>query len=189
MPGPRVHQAAEPVDGLDCDWVRGCPTSTSLDLLLRQVTSPVHSSKPCPERPKDIDLWIEAGPGRVLTRAGRRVGFRRRWSRSKWAASPSAGLLRAAGAAYALGVPLNPAILPTAVEPSLSDQLAASVLCQPLRAGPHTGWARRGSGSSRRHRSGCRVTIEAGPLTDSVARAGAVPSGGEGRITDQVGER
>ncbi len=36
-------------------------------LLLRQVTSPVRFLEAMSEAAKDIDLWIEAGPGRVLT--------------------------------------------------------------------------------------------------------------------------
>ena len=47
---------------------------TSAGSLLRQVTAPVRFLEAMNAAAEDIDLWIEAGPGRVLSRAGRRAG-------------------------------------------------------------------------------------------------------------------
>ena len=93
--------------------VTGAPLPTDADvraLLLRQVTSPVRFLEAMGAADVGIDLWIEAGPGRVLS------GLAAGWIRTPVVAIESGGeslqgLLRAAGAAFALGAPLRPAAL------------------------------------------------------------------------------
>jgi enediyne polyketide synthase len=80
------------------------------ELLLGQVTSPVRFLEAMVGAAQGIDLWIEAGPGRVLT------GLVEGWLPAPVVATEIGGesfggLLRAAGAAFALGTPLDPAPL------------------------------------------------------------------------------
>jgi enediyne polyketide synthase len=83
-------------------------------LLISQLTSPVRFAEALAAAADRVDLWIEVGPGRALSElAGETL-----------AAAPVApviamdaggpsitGLLKAAGAAFALGTPLNTAVL------------------------------------------------------------------------------
>ena len=93
--------------------VTGAPLPTDADvraLLLRQVTSPVRFLEAMGAAAVGIDLWIEAGPGRVLS------GLAAGWIRAPVLAMEAGGeslqgLLRVAGAAFALGAPLRPAAL------------------------------------------------------------------------------
>ncbi|MGP0065494.1 MAG: SDR family NAD(P)-dependent oxidoreductase [Isosphaeraceae bacterium] len=80
------------------------------ELLLRQVTSPVRFLEAMAGAAEGIDLWIEAGPGRVLT------GLVEGWLTAPVVAielggDTVGGLLRAAGMAFALGAPLETAPL------------------------------------------------------------------------------
>ena len=76
-------------------------------LLLRQVTAPVRFLEAVETVAADIDLWIEVGPGRVLT--GLAVGWMAAPAIATEAGGPSLrGLLRAVGAAFALGAPIAP---------------------------------------------------------------------------------
>ncbi len=117
--------------------VTGARLSPDVDvrgLLLRQVTSPVRFLEAMSSAAEGIDLWIEAGPGRVLS------GLVDGWLPAPVVAievggESLGGLLGAVGAAFALGAPLEPAALHRpARQPSLPDPVAASVLRQPLRA-------------------------------------------------------
>jgi enediyne polyketide synthase len=85
------------------------------ELLLSQLTSPVRFTDALAAAAERVDLWIEVGPGRALSElAGEALAA---------AASPVpvialdaggpsiAGLLKAAGAAFALGTPLDTAVL------------------------------------------------------------------------------
>ena len=138
-------------------------------LLLSQVTSPVHFLGAMSEGTKDIDLWIEAGPGRILT------GLAAGWIPSpviaiEAGAESVAGLLHAAGAAYALGVPLNTAILrdgrwsrpfPINWRPRFFAnpcELAPVPVVRDDAPDPPAGSLEPGA----------RVTIDAGPVADSV---------------------
>ena len=94
------------------------------------------SSRRWPRRPASIDLWIEAGPGRVLS------GLVAGWIRAPVVAIEAGGeslrgLLRAAGAAFALGAPIRPAPCSTADSTRpFPIPWQPAVLRQPLRAGP-----------------------------------------------------
>lgn len=75
-------------------------------LLLRQVTAPVRFLEAMNAADEGIDLWIEAGPGRVL------AGLATDWVQAPVVSIEAGGeslrgLLRVAGAAYALGAPVR----------------------------------------------------------------------------------
>jgi enediyne polyketide synthase len=76
------------------------------DLLIRQVTSPVRFAEAMVEAASGIDLWIEVGPGRVLSGLlPELIPAPAVWTE---AAGPSlVGLLDAIGAAFALGAPVT----------------------------------------------------------------------------------
>ena len=86
------------------------PESDLKELLLAQVTRPVRFTEALAAARELADLWIEVGPGHALTDlAGETLD---RPVLSLDAGGPSlAGLLKAAGAAFALGVPIDPAAL------------------------------------------------------------------------------
>ena len=81
------------------------------ELMLEQVTSPVRFIEAITSAEEQgIDLWIEVGPGRVLR------GLVEQSSKEpvisiEIGSESLGGLLCAAGAAYALGAPLDPAML------------------------------------------------------------------------------
>jgi enediyne polyketide synthase len=76
------------------------------ELLLRQVTSPVRFAAAMVEAAAGIDLWIEVGPGRVLS--GLVPELIPAPVLSTEAGGPSLiGLLGAVGAAFALGAPVT----------------------------------------------------------------------------------
>ncbi len=79
-------------------------------LLVRQVTEPVRFTAAL-EAARDLaDLWIEVGPGRALTELAAESTDRPVLALD--AGGPSiAGLLQAAGAAFALGIPVETAVL------------------------------------------------------------------------------
>jgi len=81
------------------------PDADLTELLDRQMTSPVRLIEAVANVQNDIDLWIEAGPGKVLS------GLTRRLVGSPVVSTDAGGeslrgLLHAAGAAFALGVPI-----------------------------------------------------------------------------------
>ena len=93
--------------------VSGVPLTRGEDLqalLCRQVTSPVRFIEAVTLAAREVDLFIEVGPGRVLTGlVGEIVG---KPVVGLDAAGPSLqGLLHAAGAAFALGCPVKTAPL------------------------------------------------------------------------------
>lgn len=82
------------------------PEDDLREILQRQLTDPVLFATALAAADNDVDLWIEAGPGRVLT------GLVQSQSETPVialdASSPSlAGLLHACGAAFALGKPVR----------------------------------------------------------------------------------
>ena len=80
------------------------------ELLLRQVTSPVRFAAAMVEAASGIDLWIEVGPGRVLS--GLVPELIPAPVLATEAGGPSLiGLLGAVGAAFALGAPVTSAPL------------------------------------------------------------------------------
>ncbi len=93
--------------------VTGAALSADVDvrqLLLRQVTAPVRFLEAMAGAAPGIDLWIEAGPGRVLS------GLAAGWVPAPIIAIEAGGeslrgLLNAAGAAFAMGAPVDPAAL------------------------------------------------------------------------------
>ncbi|MFQ5571299.1 MAG: SDR family NAD(P)-dependent oxidoreductase, partial [Rhodothermales bacterium] len=88
--------------------ITGKPLASNEDLaaLLReQVTSPVRFTEAI-RAAQELDLWIEVGPGRILTRLV--SGFTQTPVMATDAAGPSLnGLLQAVGAAYVLGAPVR----------------------------------------------------------------------------------
>ncbi|MHC4627150.1 MAG: type I polyketide synthase, partial [Planctomycetota bacterium] len=79
-------------------------------LLTRQLTSPVRFTDAFAAADAHVDLWIEAGPGRVLT------GLAQKNTDTPVLAMDAGGgslkgLLRVAGALFALGSPLNHHVL------------------------------------------------------------------------------
>lgn len=86
------------------------PGADLRELLVRQVTAPVRFTEALAAARDLADLWIEVGPGRALTElAGESLD---RPVLALDAGGPSlAGLLQAAGAAFALGVPLQTSVL------------------------------------------------------------------------------
>jgi enediyne polyketide synthase len=85
------------------------PDADVRDLLCRQVTSPVRFTEAV-SAARDIDLWIEAGPGQVLT--GLMAESCGAPVIPTDAGGPSLrGLLRAVGAAFAMGAPIERATL------------------------------------------------------------------------------
>ncbi|HEX9922653.1 MAG TPA: type I polyketide synthase, partial [Anaerolineae bacterium] len=80
------------------------------DLLYRQVTEPVRFTEAVAQAVQELDLLIEVGPSRTLS--GLVAEFVEPPAIALDAGGPSLkGLLQAAGAAFALGVPLNHEIL------------------------------------------------------------------------------
>src|SRR5205085_2354077 len=80
------------------------------DLIFRQVTEPVRFMDAVTQAAEGVDLFIEVGPGRVLT--GLAAECTSVPIIPTDAGGPSLrGLLEAVGAAYALGAPVNHAAL------------------------------------------------------------------------------
>ena len=118
---PLVAAAAEPL----ARYLRTCPlqplrrtvvstvTGAPLDpdedvraLICRQVTTPVRFTEAVATATRTVDLWIEVGPGRVLS------GLVRRFIETPTVATDAGGpslrgLLQAVGAAFALGAPVH----------------------------------------------------------------------------------
>ncbi|HEV3121021.1 MAG TPA: SDR family NAD(P)-dependent oxidoreductase [Isosphaeraceae bacterium] len=85
---------------------RLCPDADLRALLLRQVTSPVRFQGAVEAVSAPVDLWIEVGPGRVLS--GLLAEQARTAVVATDAGGPSlAGLLSAVAAAFALGAPVK----------------------------------------------------------------------------------
>lgn len=79
-------------------------------LLCRQVTSPVRFQQAITQAAEHVDLWIEAGPGRVL--AGLAGDCQSKPVLALDAGGPSLmGLFQAVGMAYVLGAPVQHAAL------------------------------------------------------------------------------
>jgi enediyne polyketide synthase len=87
------------------------------ELLVSQLTSPVRFTEALAAAAERVDLWIEVGPGRALSElAGEALAPSATPVTTPVipldAGGPSiAGLLKAAGAAFALGTPLDTAVL------------------------------------------------------------------------------
>jgi enediyne polyketide synthase len=84
------------------------------ELLLSQLTSPVRFTEALATAAPRVDLWLEVGPGRALSElAGEALTAASAAPVIAIdAGGPSiAGLLKAAGAAFALGTPLDTAVL------------------------------------------------------------------------------
>lgn len=86
------------------------PDDDLRDLLRRQVSSPVRFIEALTAAAKNVDLFIEAGPGNVLT--GLATDTISTPAIALDAGGPSIkGLLQAVGAAFVLGAPVNHAVL------------------------------------------------------------------------------
>jgi len=119
VPALAAHLAREefrPLTRTVVSTVTGAPLQPGEDLralLCRQVTSPVRFTDAVSaamagseELPPSVDLWIEAGPGRVLS--GLLADCADTPVIAMDACGPSlAGVLNAVGAAFALGAPIN----------------------------------------------------------------------------------
>ena len=167
------------------------PDADVRGLLLRQVTSPVRFLEAMAAAAEGIDLWIEAGPGRVLS------GLAAGWVRAPVVAIEAGGeslrgLLRAAGAAFALGAPLEPAALfdgrcsrpfPIPLAPRFFAnpcELAPLPGADPPRTGATVG--RNGTdGSSREREAVAEPARTPVPVDRSRSGARAVPPGGRGQ--------
>ena len=80
------------------------------ETLLRQLTAPVLFAAAIDEAAVGVDLWIEVGPGQVLTGLASELVSAPVMAVD--AGGPSlSGLLGAVGAAFALGAPITPAPL------------------------------------------------------------------------------
>lgn len=85
------------------------PDADLRDLLREQVTAPVRFSAAL-EAARDVDLWIEVGPGRALSELASETSDTPAIPLD--AGGPSiAGLLQAAGAAFAVGLAVDPSVL------------------------------------------------------------------------------
>ena len=104
-----AHEELRPVSRTVVSTVTGAPLDESEDLkelLCRQVTSPVRFTEAVACVADDVDLWIEAGPGQTLTRL--MADFDSAPAVALDAGGPSLrGTLQAAGAAFALGAPVD----------------------------------------------------------------------------------
>ncbi len=76
-------------------------------LLCRQITSPVRFTDAFAAAAPEVDLWLEVGPGEVLSRLARQQTEVPVIALDAGSESLR-GLLRAAGALFALGAPLDP---------------------------------------------------------------------------------
>ncbi len=76
-------------------------------LLCRQVTSPVRFIEAIAAASREVDLWIEVGPGQVLTGLVREIDPRARVVPLDCGGESVLGLLQAVAAAFALGVPVQ----------------------------------------------------------------------------------
>ena len=155
------------------------------ELLLRQVTSPVRFAAAMVEAAGGIDLWIEVGPGRVLS--GLVPELIPAPVLSTEAGGPSLiGLLGAVGAAFALGA-AGDVRLPVrrAVHSTFSARAAASLPGEPLRRSlpaRTAGIAGRCPGS-RRSRHGGRPTRSCFRPSRFDTRAGSTARGRQGGTT------
>ena len=107
-PRPLSRDVASTVTG---GWL--APGDDLRELLLSQLTSPVRFTEALAAAAERVDLWIEVGPGRALSElAGEALVATATPVIPLDAGGPSiAGLLKAAGAAFALGTPLDTAVL------------------------------------------------------------------------------
>jgi enediyne polyketide synthase len=91
---------------------RLAPQEDLKDLLCRQITSPVRFLDAIKQVWPDIDLWIEVGPGQILSGLAEQCAPIPAIALDAGGSSIK-GLLHAAGAAFALGAPLNYSFLCT----------------------------------------------------------------------------
>jgi enediyne polyketide synthase len=109
-PRPLNRAVASTVTG---GWL--APGDDPRELLLSQLTSPVRFTEALAAAAERVDLWIEVGPGRALSElAGEALAATATPVPviALDAGGPSfAGLLKATGAAFALGTPLDTAVL------------------------------------------------------------------------------
>ncbi len=107
-------------------------------LLLDQVTSPVRFAEAMAAA-GTVDLWIEAGPGRTLAGLAARLGEAPVASLDAGGES-LAGLLAAAGAAWALGAPVTPrALFEDRFVRPFSFERAPEFLANPCELGARPG--------------------------------------------------
>jgi enediyne polyketide synthase len=98
---PLVRPVASTVDGRLL-----APDADLRDLLCRQVTQPVRYTEALAAVRDEVDLWLEVGPGRALTDLSAEI-FDHPVIPLDAGGTSLAGLLRAAGAAFAAGLPLH----------------------------------------------------------------------------------
>jgi enediyne polyketide synthase len=97
-----------PLRGTVVSTVTGKPLAPNDDLralLCRQITAPVRFTEALAAA-GEVDLWVEVGPGRVLAGLAAESGAAPAVSLDAGGSSLQ-GLLRAAGAAFALGAPVK----------------------------------------------------------------------------------
>jgi enediyne polyketide synthase len=103
-----AHEPPRPLRKAILSTVTGsrlAPDADLVDLLCRQVTSPVRFAEALLRARDDVDLWIEVGPGQVLSGIARDSATAPMIATD--AGGPSLrGLLGAVGAAFALGAPV-----------------------------------------------------------------------------------
>lgn len=113
---PAAATLGELLDTLELEPLRRRVVSTVLgdelepdadlrDVLVRQITEPVRFTEAFARCRGDVDLWIEVGPGHILTDLATAAGAE---AIATDAGAPSlAGVLAAAGAAWALGADVD----------------------------------------------------------------------------------
>ncbi len=107
--GIEIGRPARPVASTVTGALLG-PSDDLRELLVRQVTAPVRFTAALAAAHDLVDLWIEVGPGRALSELAAESLDCPMLALD--AGGPSlAGLLQAAGAAFALGVPVETAVL------------------------------------------------------------------------------
>ncbi|MBT9314702.1 type I polyketide synthase [Leptothoe spongobia] len=107
------HLATETIQPLQrklVSTITGTPLTAKTDirsLLHQQVTAPVRFLEAITQANQEVDLWIEVGPGQVLTRLAQDCGETPAISID--AGGPSLrGLLQSVGATFALGSAIEP---------------------------------------------------------------------------------
>jgi enediyne polyketide synthase len=113
------------------------PDSDLRSLLVEQVVRPVRFQEAAEKAVEDVDLVLEVGPGRILSGLVKQQGGGK-LVLAVDTDSPSLGsLLNAAGAAYTLGVALDPAVLfdGRVVRP-ISEDAEPVFLASPAEAAP-----------------------------------------------------
>jgi enediyne polyketide synthase len=148
--GPLSVESFGPVGRRLVSTVTGAPLAADVDLpalLCRQITDPVRFSQAVTEAAQGIDLFVEVGPGRVLSGLARTVTDVPAVALDTDDES-MAGLLRVAAAAFATGVPITAEAL---FEGRLIKPLAVgaefSFFASPCEAAPQV-QTRGGAGAS-----------------------------------------